>query len=1040
MQPQRLRLKNFGPFIDETVDFSDLTETPLFLISGKTGAGKTTIFDGMTYALFGETSGRLRSGKEMRSLFATPEEETSVTFSFKHQQFIYEITRKPEQELAKRKGTGTKKQAAKVSLTIFDQEGKEKRQFTKRTEVDQLITELLHLDAKQFSQIVLLPQGEFRNFLVSPSKEKEIVLRNLFGTQIFQQFNERLKEQAKQKQKELNHLEQELAILQKQFVTAEEREAETAGIEATLLFWQEEQALLQTEIAKEKEQAAKLQKQQKQLESLYYQGKTLNTQLEEKQALLAKQEKLDNQQKEAEETEKWLENYTFAQKWAADIRYWQTSREECDKLKQTQEEQAVLYEKNKQALEKWELSAPERETMRKALAEQTSKLQHLQSLLPLVKEKQTLQQELAANKAKQEQAEQEKNQQKEQAVLLQKEQEENSKQLAQAETLQTDQLLYEQLKYQKSSWEKEKQWLKTQEKAIETAQREIQKRQEEAAEKQEKLSLQTEKVAYLKSEWAKQQIAKLQLLLIPGEPCPVCGSREHPKTDHGTVEDADIRLLEENLAAAETEMEQLIQTVGEATAYLQKLAQEAVKLQENLDEHQLAFDKLQQDLQNQLQTAFAVDTTEIPLAFEQIEHSLAERKQQLETAQKRKEELSEEIAVLEKKIKAADQQKAGIAEQQQRILGKLDTLEQQLDGVDTGTLESEIEQLERSRTTIEKEYNALTKEGEQLRQNVQLHQNKQENLAKQQIDLQQKTKQIETKITAALSEQTYFKEFSEITTFAEKEAEYQQKQTFIRTHQEEQLIITSRLTQLEEIGAAGEQVDLASLKTEKEQLAKQIEESQEMVVKKQERHASNQQVLDKFLQSYEKSQEQLAQLSELQQLSQVINGENSKKISLERYVLQVYLTEVLQTANGHLQQLTKNRYQFELANEIGSYRGSTGLEINVYDDEAGMTRSAHTLSGGESFIAALSLALALAEVIQSQAGGVSIEALFIDEGFGSLDEEALEMAIEALETIESQGRMIGIISHVRELKERIPQQIRIGTEGSGQSKIRYHLG
>ena len=172
MKPKKLTLKNFGPFIDETIDFSKLTDAPLFLITGKTGAGKTTIFDGMTYALFGETSGKIRSAKEMRSLFATPEEETSVLFSFEHQQMSYEIERKPEQVLAKRKGNGNRKQAAKVSLTIFDAKGKEVKQYTKRSEVDQLIKELLNLDAKQFSQIVLLPQGEFRNFLISSSSEK----------------------------------------------------------------------------------------------------------------------------------------------------------------------------------------------------------------------------------------------------------------------------------------------------------------------------------------------------------------------------------------------------------------------------------------------------------------------------------------------------------------------------------------------------------------------------------------------------------------------------------------------------------------------------------------------------------------------------------------------------------------------------------------------------------------------------------------------------------------------------------------------------
>lgn len=162
-----------------------------------------------------------------------------------------------------------------------------------------------------------------------------------------------------------------------------------------------------------------------------------------------------------------------------------------------------------------------------------------------------------------------------------------------------------------------------------------------------------------------------------------------------------------------------------------------------------------------------------------------------------------------------------------------------------------------------------------------------------------------------------------------------------------------------------------------------------------------------------------------------------KKISLERYVLRTYLEKVLVVANQRLALLTKNRYQFELNQATGSYKNQTGLEINVYDDNSGSSRSAHTLSGGESFIAALALALSLAEVIQEESGGVLIEALFIDEGFGSLDEEALEMAMEALETIENEGRMIGIISHVSELKAQIPQQLQIKTNGNGQSHVTY---
>lgn len=184
---------------------------------------------------------------------------------------------------------------------------------------------------------------------------------------------------------------------------------------------------------------------------------------------------------------------------------------------------------------------------------------------------------------------------------------------------------------------------------------------------------------------------------------------------------------------------------------------------------------------------------------------------------------------------------------------------------------------------------------------------------------------------------------------------------------------------------------------------------------------------------------QTAEVIALQQLSDGINGSNIKKTSLERYVLQNYLKKVLEVANQHLNLLTSDRYQFELNTQVKSYKNQTGLEIDVYDTMAGTTRSVYTLSGGESFIAALALAISLAEVIQAQAGGIIIDALFIDEGFGSLDEESLEMAITALETIENEGRMIGIISHVSELKTRIPQQLKIKTNGSGQSKVSYQL-
>jgi exonuclease SbcC len=253
------------------------------------------------------------------------------------------------------------------------------------------------------------------------------------------------------------------------------------------------------------------------------------------------------------------------------------------------------------------------------------------------------------------------------------------------------------------------------------------------------------------------------------------------------------------------------------------------------------------------------------------------------------------------------------------------------------------------------------------------------------------------------------------------------------------LVLRDRQKQLEETLQGQVEPDM-------EQLKKLLTESDaEVALYQQQYYAKENQLMQqrdlvtKIKSLQEQSKDKLTDLSQIIQLYQTMNGDNPQKISLERYVLQWYLAEVLKNANQQLKQLTKGRYQFELKQETGRSKGNTGLEINVYDDNAGATRSSHTLSGGESFIAALSLALGLAEVIQNQAGGVAIEALFIDEGFGSLDEEALEMAMEALEGIESAGRMIGIISHVRELKERIPQQIVVETSGTGRSSIRYQL-
>ncbi|WP_054699886.1 SbcC/MukB-like Walker B domain-containing protein [Secundilactobacillus odoratitofui] len=228
------------------------------------------------------------------------------------------------------------------------------------------------------------------------------------------------------------------------------------------------------------------------------------------------------------------------------------------------------------------------------------------------------------------------------------------------------------------------------------------------------------------------------------------------------------------------------------------------------------------------------------------------------------------------------------------------------------------------------------------------------------------------------------------------------------------------------------QATLDQLTTDQQAAVKARDEVQEQVT-------VNGDILKQLKTATKQVSSQLEGLHQLQLLVETVAGGGENKLGLERYVLRAQLVEILAIANQHLAQLSSGRYAMQLHLEAGSYQRNTGLEIDVYDDNVGQVRSVHTLSGGESFIAALSLALALGEMIQNQSGGISIDALFVDEGFGSLDQDSLTVAMAALENVESSHRMIGIISHVSLLQETIPYQIQVSAIGQGKSKAKIVL-
>ncbi|WP_315037758.1 AAA family ATPase [uncultured Enterococcus sp.] len=1039
MQPKSLQMKNFGPFIDEKLDFSQLQAGGLFLISGKTGAGKTTIFDGMTFALFGETSGNLRSGKEMRSMFASPTEETSVTFTFEHQRFTYQIQRKPEQTLAKKRGDGVTNQTAKVQLTIFDADGKEKKQISKRTEVDAFIKDLLQLDAKQFFQIMMLPQGEFRNFLIASSNEKERVLRNLFGTEMYQQFNEWLKEQVKAQSRKLEHQQLVASQIMERFEWEEVQEVLTVA--ECLTLWAQDLEKQQIQLQKLLQRKDQATQEMKAAQDAFYRAKEIENARIEWQELQEKAQLLNAQKNEIDQKKARLTQLVWALEHQEIMQQKEERVNEAQQAAQQIDETKQLLQDVQRQQVSWQEQRPLIEETKKKHEAANQRSQQIQQQIPLAQR---------TEKQREEVAQQEKAAQQQTGKLTKitqvlantKTQEQQlGEKIETLRTFQTEALKLAETQLLIEKWQQAKALVR------EAEQKTGEQQQIHSDLVLEKQQLETSLLELQKtlkqetSQNARMQIARLRLLLEENEPCPVCGSLDHPNAqEHTTYPIEDILASKQRLE----QMQEKLTIVQQQVSANQTLQEQALLRINEWQATSVSAEKQAAAAWNDVQQAYArlqPFETQEKLTEETIAQELKKRQSlnqqkasSYEAAQKTYQAVKGQLTKLDESYQQVSEQAKKAEEARQLAAGKLASLQEQLAGATYQQLQADLTSIH----LLLREYT----------QQIEADARQEAQIKEQQAILSEKLKNVqqffeEKQAAKAKAEQRLMQRLQEaaMTEEAMRELIAQAPQTTllteeIKTYEQETAFVQQRLilldTQLKEQAA----MDLIQLETTYLQLQTVMEELQQETVRKQEKVNSNQQLFDELQAIYQKNVEELAQLGQLQQLAETINGENTKKTSLERYVLQQFLTEILEVANERLSRLTRGRYQFELADKVGSYRSSTGLEIDIYDDNAGQVRRAHTLSGGESFIAALALAISLADVIQQRAGGIEIEALFIDEGFGSLDEESLEMAMEALEMIENEGRMIGIISHVRELRARILQQVFVETNGSGQSRIR----
>lgn len=1041
MQPISLKLENFGPYEDSLIDFSNFYAQSLFLITGKTGAGKTTIFDGMCYALYGSTSGGLRQGKEMRSNFAEIGKKTKVVFTFKQGKKTYEVVREPEQLVKKQRGEGYREQAAIVSLTVFDEDSKEINQLTKQKDVGPFLSELIQLNDQQFAQIVMLPQGEFRRFLNADSDSKEKVLRKLFNTYFYQNIAETLRQHKKKQETSLKEVKQELVLLTSQLewqAAFDEKKTNDMYYQDILVLYKEQEAIYFNEEQELTDELVLLRGNLKKNQELIQSETKIVELFKEKSELTDKLIALKENSEEIKESQTYADLLSKAAKIETTFN---GLRELKEQYKATlANEQKVIQDKEKNELE---LDA-NRKILSDLMAEEELiqqfelTLKEIDVSIPLFEKKN----ELETKRKKLEQTLSvlvaEKEQLKIRRIDLEKELIKSQEIVEMKASIIEEK--YQLIKREEDSLEKiekTKSYLKECQKMIVLKEQQMSLKKQKTNlenEWQEKLVRQKQ----LKNDFAKAQIAKLSLDLIEGEACVVCGSLEHPNPSHGIeISKEEMSQLERSLELAEEAQlnckEQIIVLENEITFKNNELT---------------SLEKETETTKKTIQTYFDVATKESDW--------LTVLNQNYQSLTKQVKEKVDNLSRIEK----AEQTLEGLKKEALEIATKDNSQEQIIRDNENEELQLKVS-YEDLVTRLPKEWNnslEMKQEAVKINERVKtwrmeveilnekiVNQNNQllietttlENISMQKNERQEKIQIEDKKIVeflkaSSLDEVTLTELILNLDTLPvieQKVKKYEQELHTFETNLEK---IINRLEGKTE-------PDLTQIIASQEKLVEQEKLQQEILTTLQYRIKQNEKILKTVTAKEVVMKTDLDALEELTELTNVMTGDGGNKLSMERFVLQTYLKRILERANEKLILLTHGRYQFELKEEQGSFKKKTGLEINIFDDNVGSLRGVNTLSGGESFIAALSLALSLAEVIQEEAGGIKIDAMFIDEGFGSLDEDALEMAIRSLESIEGDGRLIGIISHVRELKERIPQQLQIKSTIDGKSYVEERL-
>lgn len=942
MRPEKLTISAFGPYADKTeIDFSRLGEGGLYLITGDTGAGKTTIFDAITFSLYGQASGQVRDSAMFRSKYADTATETFVELEFSYQGKKYQIFRSPEYMAPKKRGTGLTLRKAEAQLTYPD----ERQPVTKARDVTRAVEELLGLDYEQFTQIAMIAQGDFQKLLLAGTVQRGEIFRQIFHTGLYQQVQQKLKDAARNRYKEYDEMRRSIT----QYldgVKFQQAEGTGAGEFAEL---------------KKVKFEGKLERSLELLEDFINQGEirenalfTEEQEVDQKIRTMEKLLHLSSQKQSLEQKETFAEEQLKKllpelDKATAEAEKYHDTDQKCEKL-------GLLIREKEEQLKKYQLL----EQLKEELDEIGTQL-----------EKSRAQKE--ANIRQEEQ--------------IQKDMEQLKKERSTLENSEVD--------LQKAMTEKEKRTQrKTELNGLETEIREFRNLYDATKEQQKKYQAacqeekqQNEYYQQIFHRFLDAQAGLLAQELKNGLPCPVCGSTSHP---HPKMLSGGHPVTQETLDNEKRELDKLVKDSTDQSVKAGKLKERSNAAWKQIV---LSAEELLEDFQR-----FRKESRS---TAGQAGDFMTVWKQMILMINREKEQCGNLLEESDRKIREA-------RENTKR----------------KKTVEKLLENLQKEKDRIQEKKNFCDREQAGLTMKAAENKKQQQNAAEEirQIHLETGKEVLETEIKEKQQEYRNLKE-------NHKKA----KETFERFQAEKERITSTIKTlreQQKEIGEIHEEEIRAQYTKSTAQKAELTEKRKELFSIQ----SGNREIFQKVQKQKEEMTAAEKEYVWIKNLSDTANGNlNGKaKIELETYIQMSYFDRILRRANVRLMTMSSGQYELKRQEQSENRKEKAGLDLNVIDHYNGTERSVKTLSGGETFQASLSLALGLSDEIQASAGGIRLDSMFVDEGFGSLDEEALSQAVKALSGLADGHRMVGIISHVAELKERIENKIIVTKQCSGK--------